>query len=409
MGMRIEHTLALELCKKKRDARLIQEIACDPGFNYEYFLITLNRHLVLPAALNELVRYSFPGPIKGKVGAAAKNVVLGTTLQNNMIKNEFFSIKTVLEKQDVDFVLMKGLSLDFSGIRTIGDLDILVREKDILVADRLVRGTGFEYAGDAMNLLIKEEEKGDISRQLDWNNQFQYVNRKNRLLLELHTNLFERSRAYIFNLDPLLDNIEMFWENRTWNNSLGSYVFSRDDLLILMCLHTALKRSLYSNTFILRNLVDIGALIGPGIDWNVVLSRSRVLNVSSFILFSLSLAVQLLEEEVPGAVMDTLRHDCTRGEKYLVALHLKCYHDLESSWLVYTNLYKILASFVYQEKWLPRIKRLLLLPVLFPPRSKMAEIYHITMTNPLIYCAYLAHPFRLIGLLLKRIAGLFRR
>jgi hypothetical protein len=391
------------LCRKEKNRQIIEDIVRAPGFNYFYFFRILESHMVLPSALEALLHYSLPEPMKGLMTAAAKEAVLGTTLRNNMIKNEFFRVRSLLEGRGIDYILMKGLSLDFSGFRSIGDLDILVREKDLLVADRLVHDAGFEYVGGILNPLIKDSEKNDISTQLDWNNQFQYMNPKNRLLLELHTNLFERFRAYVFDLDPLLDAIETFWANRTWNEALGCHVFAMDDQLVLMCLHTALKRSLYANMFVLRNLTDIAAIIERGVDWDNVVSRARALHVHSFVLFSLSLAVRLLGAGVPDDVLECLRLGCTGSEKFLVALHLRCFHNLESSWLLYAQLYKILSPFVYQKKWLPRIKYILLIPLLFPSRWSMSQKYHIRKDNPLIFFMYLLNPFRLLYLVVRRL------
>ncbi|MBN2158533.1 MAG: nucleotidyltransferase family protein [Spirochaetes bacterium] len=406
MGMKMEHMLSVELCRKKPNRQLVENVVRAAGFNRDYFFHILHRHMVMPAALERLLQYSLPEPMKRSMASAAKEVVLGTTLFNNMIKNELFRIRSILKGGGIEYILMKGLSLDFSGIRTIGDLDILVREKDLLAADRLVREGGFEYVGGMLNPLIKDSEKNDLSSQLGWNNQFQYINPKNRLLLELHTNLFERGRAYLFNLDPLLDAIGSFWENRTWDGALGCHVFSMDDRLILMCLHTALKRSPYANMFVLRNLTDIAAIIERGVDWENVVSRARAMRVVSFLLFSLAFAVRILGTDVPGAVLEGLRAECGGGERLLVALHLRCFHNLESSRLLYSQLYKILAPFVYQKKWLPRMRQAFLIPVLFPSRWRMSGIYRVRKDSPLIYFTYLLNPFRWIYLSVRRLIRL---
>jgi hypothetical protein len=408
MKMRIEDTLVLELCKKTKNAHAIDEIIRKRNFKLKYLFHIVDKHFIKPFVLNELLKHSLPEPVKDIVVAEAKSAVLETTLRNQMIKREFFRIKSVFEEHGIDFMLMKGLSLDFTGIRTIGDLDILIREKDLIIADKLLKDTGYDYVGDVLNSLIKNNEKKDLVKQLDWNNQFQYHNTRNRLLIELHTNLFERSRAYDFDLEILLSGIDMFWNGRQWDEDLQSFVFCNEDRLILMCLHTALKRSPYTNQFALRNLLDISALIERKIDWNRFITTSQQLRISSFIIFSLSLAIKLLSEEIPDSTLNELQQHCTKGQKFLNVIHLKSFNNLESNGLFFSNVFKMFSPFIYQKKMLPRIKRILLIPVIFPPRRLMAKRYHIDKNNPLIFAMYLLNPFWWIFLLVKRVLYFFR-
>ncbi len=401
--MRIEDILVLELCKRKKNRGIIEDILQNSKINIDSFLSRIDRHLIRPFILNELVRYAMPEQMKTRITAAAREAVLEAVLRNQMLKKEYSMIQKILEHHGIECVLLKGLSLDFSGIRTVGDLDILVREKDLLAADKLVPLAGYDYVGDILNLLIKKNERKDISRQLAWNNQFQYHNTKNALLLELHINFFERSRGYKFDLGSLLDSINAFWDRKKWNGKLGTYVLCNEDLLLLMCLHTALKRAPYANQFVLRNLLDIAGLVEEGIDWDRIVAESIALNVSSFVLFALTLTARLLDVEVPEKILHDLHDHCLPGEKFSNAIHLRCLHDLGASRLFYSNFYKLLIPFVYQKKWLPRIKSILLLDLLFPPKRTMARFFKLKADNPLIYATYLLNPLRWLYLIAKRI------
>jgi hypothetical protein len=408
MKMRIEDALILELCKKNKNTHFIEESLRRRNIHLKYVFRITNRHLIQPFALNELLKHLPAGKVKDTVAVAAKRAILEVTIRNQLLKREFFRVKSILEDHGIEYMLLKGLSLDFSGIRIIGDLDILVREKDLLHADKLVTNAGFSYVGDILNPLIKNNEKKDINKQLDWNNQFQYYNTEKQLLLELHTNLFERSRAHDFDLDVLLNGIDLFWNGKRWNEDLQSYVFCNEDQLILMCLHTALKRSPYANQLVLRNLLDIRALIERNIDWNRLVGTSHCLHISPFTLFSLSLARTLVGVEIPDSALRELLSHCTRAQKFLNSIHLKSFHGLDSNDILYSNIFKIFMPFVYQKKLLPRMKRILLIPVVFPNRSVMAQRFHLHKDNPLIFATYLLNPFWWIFLLGKRIWHLFR-
>lgn len=406
--MRMEDALICELCKSVSNRTVIEDILARESLNIELVLARTNKHLVMPLVLSRLMKYPLPERIGSRIASSARQAVLETALRNQLLKKEHARIRQILEKHGIEYILMKGLSLDFTGMRTMGDLDILVRERDLLHADKLVPAAGFEYVGDILNPLLKDNEKKDIAKQLDWNNQFQYYNRQNRILLELHTNLFERSRVYDFDLTQLLDNIGIFWSRKRRDPALGAYVLSNEDLLLLMCLHTALKRSPYSNRFILRNILDIAALVERGIDWMIVAATSRDLNLSSFVYFSLRFSRELLGVEIPDGIIDELYGHCTAGEKMIAGIHFKCFRDLGSNRLVFSNLYKILVPFVYQKKWLPRIKRLLLVHLLFPPKRTMAAFFNIKAESPLVYATYLLNPIRLLYLIGRRIAAFFK-
>ncbi|OHD66415.1 MAG: hypothetical protein A2176_06705 [Spirochaetes bacterium RBG_13_51_14] len=407
MKMRIEDILILELCKNEKNSSSIENIFHNYKINLHYFFKIIDKHLIKPFILAEALKYSIPEPVRDILHRAAKEAIFETRVRHQMIKREYNRIQTIVQERGAECILLKGISLDFTGLRMIGDLDILVKEGDFVIADESVRAAGFDYVGDILNPLIRNNEKKDIISQLSWNNQFQYENKKNGILLELHTNLFEKSRAYIFDLNRLLENIDIFWKNRVWNDSLNAYTLCTEDLLMLMCLHTAVKRSLHMNRFILRNLLDISGCIDRGINWDSFLSASVQFDTVSLVFFSLSLAIRLIGINVPDGVMHVFESRCTKGQKLLAALHHKSFYNLESSSIFFSNLYKILCPFVYQKKWFSRLKSILMLPVLFPARWRMAQLFHIKKNNPLIFLTYLINPFRLLFLLIKNIVRYF--
>ncbi len=406
--MRIEDILILELCKKTKNRTLIEDILRRSCFNCDYFLSTIDRHLIEAVVLDEIIKYSMPEQLKKRIAAVAREAVLHTVLHNQMLKKELLSICTILMEHGIECILMKGLSLNFTGIRTVGDIDILIKEKDLLGADKIVALLDYYYVGDTLNPLVRKNEKKAIALQLDWNNQFQYYNSTKKTLLEVHTNFFERSRVYMFDLDKLLDNINIFWANKVWNENLQSFVMCSEDVLLLMCLHAALKRAPYANQFVVRNILDIAFLIERGLDWDRVMDVSTALGISSFILFSLKLSNSLLDVAIPLYVLDDLAEHCTSGQMLCNRIHFRCFHDLESSWFVYTRLYKMLAPFVYQKRWIPRLKNIFLIDLFFPPKRTMARFFNLEWDNPLVYATYMLNPIRWLILVVRRMRAFFR-
>lgn len=401
--MKIEDKLIIELCKNKKDNDLINSIIHEHKIDLDYLFRIIENHLINPIVLDELLKYPLQEKIKNFIFQAAKQSTIKTIFHNNLIKNELIKIKSVLEDHEIEFLVMKGLSLDFTGRRTIGDIDILIKEDHLILAAEALKKLNFHYVGDKLNHYIKNNEKHDITRQLSWNNQFQFYNDENMLLLELHTNLFERCRAYQINLDILLDNIKCFWNNKKYDENLKCYKFSNEDSLILACMHNAIKRSLYRNSFKLRSLIDISNLIMNGIDWNYFLSSSAKLNISSLVLFSLMLTNRILDTDIPHDVINELKLNCTKQQIFMVNLHLKCYKTLGANSFFYSNLYKILIPFIYQKKLMPRIKSIFLIHLFFPPKWIIAQRFNLKKDSIAVYFAYLLNPLRLIYVMIKNI------
>jgi hypothetical protein len=142
-------------------------------------------------------------------------------------------------------------------------------------------------------------------------------------------------------------------------------------------------------------------------DWDFFMPSAIKYDVASFALFSLTLANRVLETPVPPGVMNELASHCSKWQIGLTNLHLKCFINLESSSLFFSNVYKIFVPFIYQEKWAPRIKSVLLFHVLFPSRWFMAEQFHLDRDNPLVYFTYLLNPLRWIYILARNLLGKF--
>ena len=346
--MRIEDKMIIELCKKEVNYSTFHSIANQADFNIDYFFNIIDKHMITAVVLSKILKLKALSLFKKRIYVHAKKSVLETTFQNQLIKNELLRTQSILNKHNIESILIKGLSLDFSGLRKLGDLDILVHQKDLLDAIEALKEIDYYYVGNIMDVLLSSDEKKDIKLQLNWNNQFQLHNKETGILLELHTNLFQRDRAYRIKLDRLWDNIDIFWDNKIWSDSLNSYIFSNENLLILICMHNAIKRSLSSNRFVLRSLIDIENLIERGVDWNEIIETSTKCKIMPFIFFSLSQARYILDAEIEDSLLEDLKVNCSGSELFLEELHSRCFQSLEASSVFFSNVYKILSTFVYK-------------------------------------------------------------
>ncbi len=401
--MRIEDRLVIELCKKNKNRQQIELFAANDRFDIDYLLKIIEKHLVKTFVLSELIKLKIPVEMKNRVVPEAKKSLAKTALSHRIIMDEYHKAAGILNKNNIETILMKGRSLNITGLRQFRDLDILVPEENLLESIDLLGETGYRYIGDSVNLLLNSDEKKDLSLQLRWNNQYQLFNDEKGLMIELHTNLFERDRAYSVNLDPLLDAIESFRKNRKWNSENDAYEFSIEDKLLLMCMHTAVKRSPASNSFILRNLLDIENLIEKKPDWKVFLNRVKECEICPFIYFSLALTSTLFKTDVPLSVLDELKGNLTGREHFIEKVHMISFQSLERSSILFSNLYKMISPFVYHSSMKVKLRNLFLFPVFFPPKWRMAHIFNVEESNPIIYLFYFLNPFRWIYIVFRNI------
>jgi hypothetical protein len=400
-SMRREDTVILELCKNKPDRSRINSLVEAASFDWPYFLSAISKHKISPIVLDKLLKYTNARERNTFLIQRAKKEIVEMSRQRNIIKTEFNRIQYELLKKDITCILLKGLSLDFSGLRVIGDIDILVRQKNLIKAIHLMEHSEYVYVG-YMNRLLNKKEKNNINLQFSWNNQYQLYNRKGSLLLELHTNLFEKTRVYDVNLDALFNNIEVFWKGKRYDNELKCFTLSAEHSVLLMCLHNAIKRSPSNNAFLMRTIVDIDGLVRKGINWSSLTDDSIQFHIVPFVYFSLLFAQRLINTKIPKEVLSALKNRCSRWQLIEVAIHQKCFVSLKHYSIFYSKIYRILSPFVFNAHWKNRIKWLLLIPILFPPQWKMAGFFRLDRHSPLVFFTYIANPFRWIYLIVAR-------
>ena len=399
--MKREDKLILEICKSRPDSFQINSLIENDKFDWPYFLSAISKHKISPFVLDTLLKYKKVRQRNPFLIQRAKKEIIEMSGQRNKIKKEFNRIHNELLKYDITCILLKGLSLDFSGLRVIGDIDILVWQKDLIKAIDIMERIEYEYVGH-MNRLLNRKEKNNINLQFTWNNQYQLYNRKAGLLLELHTNLFEKTRVYDLNLDTLYDNIEIFWNGKKYDDELKCFTLSTEHSVLLMCLHNAIKRSPSNNSFLMRTIIDIDVLIQKGINWRVFTDDSIQLRIAPFLYFSLLFARRLINTKVPEDVIAALKDRCSRWQLISTAIHQKCFVSLKHYSILYSKIYRILSPFAFNARWKNRIKWLFLIPILFPPKWKMAGFFGLKSHSPLVFFTYLVNPFRWLLLMAKR-------
>ena len=208
---------------------------------------------------------------------------------------ELFRLADQYRDAGLDAVIVKGPTLALraygdTGTRQYGDLDFLVRQKDILRATELMISAGYKPE-IAVESLSPQKIPG----------QYLFVRIAAPLLVELHT---ERTMRYF----PRGLPIEEFFARRQYVNVDGHLIpaLAIEDELLLICIHGA--KHLWER---LSLVADVAAFVTrqTSLNWQRTFATARAVGAERMVHTGLLLASTLLAAALPQNVQTTLQSD----------------------------------------------------------------------------------------------------
>ena len=208
---------------------------------------------------------------------------------------ELFRLVDQFRNAGLDTVLVKGPTLALraygdTGSRQYGDLDFLVRQKDILRATELMISAGYKPE-IAVESLSPQKIPG----------QYPFVRIAAPLLVELHT---ERTMRYF----PRGLPIEEFFARRQLVSVDGHDIpaLAIEDELILICIHGA--KHLWDR---LSLVADVAAFVTrqTSLNWERTFAAARAIGAERMLHTGLLLAGNLLHAALPHNVQAKLQSD----------------------------------------------------------------------------------------------------
>jgi len=397
-GVSTEDELILQLCRTGN-----ADVPEAGSVDWDALIETALQQRVAPIVFAGLGASVLEDDVAERVQGEERTEFLATALRKGAIRACLAELCERLHGAGIDFILLKGFTLDFDGRRPFQDLDLLIRERDLARTMALLAGDGYREVGDQLNRHVRESEKGNYPRQLAWNNQFLLRDEERGVLVELHTNLFERRRVHYLDLDQLLARVDVLFEARVHDEELRCDTLPAELQLVTTALYASIKRSPTTGHFRLRAYVDIERLIERGVRWDLVLEHTRAFGVAPHLSYAFEMARRLLKTSVPSDVLRTLDGELGARERIAVRWHLRSFCSLRESSLIWSKLYLLATPFLLGSRWSDRLRCTLLLPVLFPPRWKMAAHYGLAEKSPMVYLTYLVNPFRQAALAVVRL------
>jgi Uncharacterised nucleotidyltransferase len=337
--IRSEHQL-LVCCARVQidDAQEIRSLVQMP-MDWQYLLQRSYQQGVMPLLYRNLEKFCsdlVPSDVLKKL----RQMFFDNSQYSLLLTHELIKTFKLFHAHGIAAVPYKGPVLAAAvygdvSLREYGDIDIMVRQEDILIAERLLLAQGYRHK-DAMT----EHEK-IVFLQSKHEHNFTFIHSISDIMLELHWRITPRFTSLI---EP-----KHFWQNLEPQTLAGApYLnLSLANWLPILCVHGSRHR--WER---LTWLCDIAEIMRshPHLDWTAVIERSQVLVCRRMLFLGILLAHYILEAPLPEPILTRMTADAEVMK--LVAnsyQQLICEKDVADQFLGKT-IYQIRASDRFQEK-----------------------------------------------------------
>ena len=268
-----------------------------------------HQHKVAPLLYHHIRRMKIELPVE--LDKELKQVHSKNIFRNMRLFQEMNKLLRWLQSEDIPVIVLKGAYLatkvyDSVGLRTMGDVDLLVKQEDVLRVEQKLLGCGY----------LPEISDRAITQK---NYHFRYLLNGSNFVIEIHWKLLGNNFPFQIDMDGL-------W-GRAKSVTLAqctTLVLSLEDLLLHLCLHIVKHVYRYDVEYdaSIRTLCDIGAVVeryGAELNWQRISTHAHQWGVVCAVYMILRLAQELLGVPVPTDWLDSLRPDSFKESFVLIA------------------------------------------------------------------------------------------
>jgi len=266
--------------------------------DWNYVLEIAGRHGVMPLLywnLNAICPEAVPKPILDQL----REYFQRNAQINMLMAGELLKLLNLFKANGISAVPYKGPALAATIYGNLAlrprflDLDILVREQDVLKAKDLLLSQGYR---PGYELTPRQEMV-----LLQASHEYPFVNDDNKVAVELHWKI--TSRHFSFSLDH-----ERLWKRVEPRRLAGEEVltFSPEDLLLILCVHGA--KHCWR---VLEWICGVAELIrtNESLKWTQVIDQAKGTGSERMLFLGLFLASDLLGASLPGDVAQRVKAD----------------------------------------------------------------------------------------------------
>lgn len=296
-ALRAEQTALLLLARTELDTTQQAQLRSLLGqVDWDSLILLAERHGLLPL-LNEHLARIEPGALPPHWQPFVARYVEAAAVNGLELTAELVRVVRALAEQGITAVPYKGpvVAKQLFGnlaLRMFGDLDLLVRERDIVAAAAVLERCG--YAATFGFDTTRPWRHGAPG-------QYAFRHREQHHLVELHT---EATLRYF----PVRADFDEFWL-RLQPLPMGDASLSTlaaEDLLLFLCVHGA--KDFWER---LAWIADVAQLVRkhPDLDWAAALERAERYGAGRIVRLGLTLAQDLLDAPLPESIAAQVRAD----------------------------------------------------------------------------------------------------
>ncbi|HEY0083909.1 MAG TPA: nucleotidyltransferase family protein [Pyrinomonadaceae bacterium] len=299
VGVRPEVELLLCCARTRMDDKQVERLRqlLDGALDWEYILSFAENHSLLPLLYFHLHARA-PEKVPPAVYEKLRERFRRISALNMYLSGELRRLLRLFAAHDIAAIPYKGPALAAQAygniaLRHFGDLDILVRQRDVTRVMKLLVAEGYAL----------HPPLNDVQQALMLRTQcnLPFTRDAHRLIVEIHW----RVSARLFS-SPLDE--EALWNDLRTDSFEGTQInaLAPEDLLLSLCVHGA--KHLWER---LSWVADIAQLleVQEDLNWTNLLERARRTGTERMLLLGLYVAHDLLGAALPAQVEGPLRDD----------------------------------------------------------------------------------------------------
>ncbi|NTW03240.1 MAG: nucleotidyltransferase family protein [Oscillochloris sp.] len=273
------------------------------SLDWPYLLNMAEHHRLIPLlsrSLRDTCPDLLPPEVLGAINARAEEI----TRRTLVLTMELLRLLAELEQSGISALPLKGpaLALQAYGdlaLRSFGDLDILIHQRDLAVASAALCRLGYV----AEHVLDTPRKLADYPRHC---HDYKLYRHDLKLLVELQWRVIQF--PFMFPAD-----VDGWWSQLGTMRIGGMQVRCMDhaSLLLVLCVHGS--KHLWER---LNWICDIAELVrsSPDLDWAQLLGQAQLHGAERMLLLGLALANRLLELPIPALIQGRIAADASHIE-----------------------------------------------------------------------------------------------